>query len=621
MRRPARPVQDNLGLICACAVAGLALGLAATAMAPVQYTAAALISMSSRPGQGQADAAILDSPPVLRAAASTAGLLGRSPSADALADIRRRLKVEVERGTDLVRIAFADPSQPRSLAVVQAVVDAARDQRRAMAAAPWLEPPAQQPQALPDQARLAQALRDMDDQIQALQIRSGGGDVAQDTQAAAALDDRLTSTIRQAQERLRSLDRQLDTARDQMDADESPVFKMTAGGALIQQRPAGGDVRPLAARISALSVERARLADQVRDLQDQQAESRIHIGDLRQAQTQLDQLRQARDALAVAYRQAQEQAVARLKSDQLAIQAAGIRILQPPSATAGRRVNPLFVAAGGVAGLACALALIVAMALARGLRRVLRPIRLPILAELSLMDGEPGAKGAQAIARLAAALVASDHAARPLSVLQVSGPGQGEDKVALALLLGSEFAESWRLSTLVIDLGGEAQQELRHEAVRVQPVTFGGMQMALLKTQYPNIWAITRAGGPASPFGNPCLSLDRVEEAVTAMRSRFEKVIMIAPSDFEGEGARRLNALADGHLLVVHSRKSRARRLRRLRGAIAASGGRILGMIHTHADRRDALRASTDHDVPPARPTPASLALAHYREPPSMAAE
>jgi hypothetical protein len=630
-----RSVRDNAMLVCNCAIVGLALGVAATALGAVQYTATALMAMSTNPDQTRAAADILQSDPVLRVVAQPTGRTGKAAGpaveaqlAVAAADLRRRLKIEVEPGTDLVRVAITDPDRARSISTLQRLVEAGRVQRRALADL-YGAPLAEQIRASPDVERFAAALRDMDGQIHTLQLRAGDGDIAHEAQSAAVLDESLAIKAAQLQARLRALDRELNTARDRLDASASQVFKLTAGGGLVEQTPEGGDVRALTGRVSSLGTERATVADQLREVQDQAAESHIHVGDLRQTQTQLDELQRARDALAAAYSQAQDQAGARLKNARLADASAGIRVLQPPSATAGRSSNPLFVVAGLGAGLACACVIILIQAIGRwvgaGRARAEASPQAPILAELGALDGaSDNPASLQTISRLAAALVASNHVSHPLRFLQVSGPGEGEDKVALALLLGAEFAEAWRLPTLVIDLGGEAQQELLYGALDEQAITIGGIDLSLVKTQYPNIWAVTHPGVSASPYRNPRLSLNQIEEAIEAMRDRFQRVIMIAPRDFAGKGARRLNALADAHLLVVRSEKSRAPMLRRLRSVIAASGGDILGMVHTHS--APSVRETVDEwfkDVPPTGPVAPDppLALSHYPQAPPMAAE
>jgi uncharacterized protein involved in exopolysaccharide biosynthesis len=566
---------------------------------------------------------------------------GREPSerqvSKAIDKFRRDLKVDTEPGSNLIHISFGNPDRERAVQALQALLDAYSSRRRVI-----YEDSAAKLQQQEVQ-RYGGLLTDLDSKIKNAQGQAGVLNIAQDVQLAAARQDSLALRISQAQERASALEGELATARQRLATTPQQVFsrRETTNGTpnddarnlvsrLRQERAhmveqyqpnypgikelddkialadeqakanlqnstftdekvRNPDFDALTAKVSSLIVEKSAVADQLLELQRQQAEAQSRIGTIRQASSQLEELLRTRDVLESVYKQiALQQAGASLQSVLAADQTASVRIVQPPSADAtGKSTALLLIIAGLVLGLASAAAIAVVKTFGRQVyitpTDAEKSLKIPTLAELSPEESdEDSPAGLQKISRLASLLVDSDRASHPMSFIQISGTGEGEDKVALALLLGSEFGSNWRLPTLVIDLGGEAHAELHHKASGVQPVTIGGLELAIIKTQYPNLWAITQAPGMLSPLSNPRLSLDRVEQVIAVLRTKFKRLLMIAPRDFESYGARRLYALADAHLLVVRSEKSRAPVLRRLRDVILTSGGDILGMIYTH---------------------------------------
>jgi hypothetical protein len=103
-----------------------------------------------------------------------------------------------------------------------------------------------------------------------------------------------------------------------------------------------------------------------------------------------------------------------------------------------------------------------------------------------------------------------------------------------------------------------------------------------VKTATPDLWAVTQPREMESLFTTPRLPLAQAEKILEELRRRFRRIVMIGPQDFDAYNSRRLYPLADGHLLMVRSEKTRAPVAKALRDAILSASGDILGCIYTH---------------------------------------
>jgi hypothetical protein len=373
----------NARLIRNCVLAGLALGLVGAVGLKTDQTAdslvlvqngpedppesmSAVLAMTGVPRAVQADAAILESEPVLREAARRAGpgelgvrpalggLLGGGGSEAqvqrAAAKIRKGLRVDTDPGSTLINVTFAHPDKGTAVKVLQAVLDSYMAQRREIYTGAATEVQRQ------EVARYGGQLGQLDARIRAAQERFGVLNIAQEVQLTGARQDNIAQRISQVRERARGVDAELATAQARLARTPGQVFesrettngqpnddarnlllrlkqerahlleqyqpgypaireieqKIAVAEAQIRQntedryftdkRVRNPDADNLKSRISNLTLERAGVYRQLEELGRQQGEMQVRFGALRQGAEELADLQRKRDALEAVYR-------------------------------------------------------------------------------------------------------------------------------------------------------------------------------------------------------------------------------------------------------------------------------------------------------------------------------
>jgi len=634
-------------LILGCLLAGLLAGMAAAVVNRPTYTAEALLLVRADAGESvrdgvagpasaasgeavqrllQSDIQILKSEPVVTMAARAAPLPGRDSTA--LERFRKALKVEALPTSNIIRVAFQSPDRARSLAAVQAVIDAYRQRRTAL-----YRSDSQEVQS-DEIARAAHQIDDLDAQIQQVRDRYGVLDIAQDISLASARLDGLRQRAGQVGERAAAAAAELAATRQGLAATPERVLDSLessnaapndeARNTLLRLRqerehlaaqyapgwPALEEIdRKIAAaaaqvaanakdryrsdrtvrsplhdqldqRRAALLVEGQSLARQNSALSQEIAGAAARVAALRQADAELRALARSREVAEGLYKQlALARAGARLEDEVVDRRDGALRVVQPPSAPLkGRDLGPTLVLAGLLAGLGAGIA---AASLSGLLRQVFltpgeaeRALKLASLGEVEATDLELGAK------RLAAVLEDAEVDGAPVRVVQLVGVERGA-RSALAVALASALAgrtganAAKPVRVLLADLDGEARLRRRAPAGRRLALDQGLLTVA--QGSQPGVWVALDLA--ASPLGDPGAETEIARAFLKQLRAGFDWVILAAESDFAAYEARRRFPLADVNVVVIEAEATRAVAARTLIETVLASGGDLLGFV------------------------------------------
>ena len=420
----------NQKAIIICLLIGLALGAAAAVLTPPKFTAASLVLLrigateAAQEGlngpqtyQGgeavlralQSEVQIVRSDPVIAAAMTKlAEADGRDPDVGpaAMGKFAKALKVEIEDGSNVLRIAFVSGDRARALAAVQAVIDAYIDRRAELYVNASRErqdreidrydAALNQTEGEIQQIRLDHDVLDIDkditlasDRLEALIQRAGQAQERRGAVSAelAAVGRQLASTperVLDSQERTNTTPN--DEARNtllRLRQDRAHVVEQYTedwpGLAEIDARIAAAqaqivenaqDIRSsdrtvrnpvadlLVQRRASLGIELASLQRQSAELATQLATARARVGDLRTAEMRLHDLERSRSASETIHRSLLiGRAGAALEDQAVDDRNTTVRVVQPPTAPpTGRDLRPTLVLAGAALGIALAVA-------------------------------------------------------------------------------------------------------------------------------------------------------------------------------------------------------------------------------------------------------------------------
>lgn len=646
-------------LVLACLAGGLALGLVVALVTPPRFTAESLLLLrvgateAAQEGlngpqafQGaeavqrvlQSDARILHSEPVIRAALeATDGTT--QPSARAMAKFSRALKVEVDPGTNILRVAFADPDRARALRAVQAVVDGYVARRAGLYV--------NGARARQDQEidRYVAALKATEADIQTVRADHGVLDVETDIRLASDRLDGLSQRAAQTRERLgvvraelaatgRTLaataDRVLDSqertnstpndeARNtllrlrqerahvagQYAADWPGLIELDAKIAAAQAQiiENAQDIRfsdrtvrnpvadMLAQRRAALSVEQAALTRQSSELAVQVAAAEARVRDLAQAEMRLHDLERSRGAAETIYRTLLvSRAGSSLEDQAVDDHNTTLRIVQPPTAPmAGRELRPALVLAGLFAGLAAAA---VAVTLAVVLRQTFvtpdeaeGALRLPGLMIFESEAADPGSPEGQAAVRRLASLLTEGGDGRPARVVQIVGEGPQKSRIGLAL--AQALATSGRReAVLLLDLDAADHYRRKASATTLRRLPIGPHHLDVARSSLPGLWVATgeaplAEGGSLNVVGGVTAAEAAPEMLMEVLRGAFGRIVVVGRTDVEAPDARRLHPLVDATVMLIAAERTRGPVAFRMREAVLAAGGDLLGFVFT----------------------------------------
>jgi uncharacterized protein involved in exopolysaccharide biosynthesis len=654
----------NLKVILVCLAAGLIVGVAAALMSPPKFTTESLVllrigataaaqeGLSGPPAyQGgeadqralQSEVQIVRSDPVLHAAMEALSEKGAGPkgsveprSLDAFA---RSLKVEIEPGSNVMRVAFVDRDRDRALRSVRAVIEAYVARRSD------LYVNASRTRQDQEIDRYGAALNRTEGEIQKIRLDHDVLDIDKDVALASERLDGLGQRAAQALERrgvvvaeLAAVNRTMAATPDRvMDSQErtnatpndearNTLLRLRQDRAhLVEQYNAdwpglaeidariaaaqaqiienSQDIRSsdrtvrnpvadmMATRRAALTVELASLGRQTAELAGQLATARARVADLRVAEMRLHDLERSRSASETIHRSLLiGRAGASLEDQAVDDGNTTVRIVQPPTAPrTGRDLRPTFLLAGLALGLGLAVA---ATAVGIVLRQVFvtpgeaeAALGLEPLMTFDAAAGDPRSEaGRAAIDRLASLLLDAVVGGRALRVIQIVGDDAAA-KSRLGLALSQAIAGRTTGAAaaggpvLLIDL--DAADYYRSKAVpaAIRSLPVGGTRMEVARSVVPGLWA---ALAPAeTALGDPKATIGEAQASLDLMRRAFGRVILVAGREFDAYGARRLYGLADANILLVQAEATRSPTARRMREVVLASGGDLLGFLFT----------------------------------------
>ncbi|MGA0608454.1 GumC family protein [Phenylobacterium sp. VNQ135] len=587
----------------------------------------------------RSDVEILRSEPVLQAAAlkldPDLAQARESKRVRAAADLRARLGVETQPDSNLIRVKLADESDAMAVRGLSAVLDAYMEQRRriyANAAAELQEKEVRRYQRL---------LSETETRIKAAEARFDVIDIDQDVALLTTRADALSQRLDQARERARAVDGELATTRARLNRAPGQVFESRESSnarpndearntllklkqerahlaaqyqptwpaireldakiavveqqirnnartdTLTQKQVRNPDLDQLNSRVSALSIERAGLSQQIADLSDQTHRLRARTQTIRQAQDTLRGLLRQRDVLEGVYKQLSlEQASAKLQNDAVATRQATLRMVQPPTTVRRRPSSALVLALGGfvVGLLAAGVATLVATVMRQEFIDPVeaeRALGLPVIADAPRAALEPPFDPPD-LRDLGAALA---DGRRDLQVLQISSPADPPAATAAAIGLVRQFADGWGRRTLLIDLEGGAFAASVNDAEASAEIVLAGAVWQVLKLRGRPLWMLAQDNNsPAAALIDPIRPTENVQEMLTRLKEHFETLVVVSPAAFGDYGARRFYPLADAHLLVLRAESTRVLSARRLKEIVEGAGGVFLGLVFL--DRR-----------------------------------
>ncbi|MFC5344354.1 GumC family protein [Brevundimonas staleyi] len=641
----------NQKVILACLAIGLMLGVAAAVFSPPKFTAASLIllrigaTQAAQEGlngpqtyQGgevvlralQSEVQIIRSDPVLQAAMAKLSEADADPAA--LGKFAKALKVEIEDGSNVLRIAFTSRDRDYALRAVQAVTDAYIDRRAE------LYVNASRDRQDREIDRYDTALSQTEGEIQRIRQTHDVLDIDKDVALASDRLEALIQRANQAQERrgavaaeLAAVSRQLAAAPERVldsqertnttpnDEARNTLLRLRQdrahvveqynedwpGLAEIDARIAAAqaqivenaqDIRSsdrtvrnpvadlLVQRRVSLGIELASLQRQSAELATQLAAARARVGDLRTAEMRLHDLERSRSASETIHRSLLiGRAGAALEDQAVDDRNTTVRVVQPPTAPlTGRDLRPTLILAGAALGIALAIA-----ATAVGI--VLRQVFIaPGEAESSLgldalMSLDATASnlrsdaGQAAMARLASLLLDLEIDDRPLQVFQFVGDDAGA-KGRLALGVAQAMAARAGGAVLLIDLDA-ADHYRRKAGEAVQRLPAGPTHLDVARSASVGLWAAVNPS--ETPLGAPAATAEEARAFLDLMRGAFSRIVLVGARDFDLPDARRLHGLADANILIVQAEATRAPAARRMREVVLVSGGDLLGFVFT----------------------------------------
>ncbi|CAO3438638.1 hypothetical protein [Azospirillum argentinense] len=433
----------------------------------------------------------------------------------AIDKFKRRLQVEQQSSSNIVRLSFSHEDPDLAADTVNALADAYLKRRRAIFDVP------RSPFLASELARHSDQLKSIEGQIQALKSEYDIVDLGQESLLAANQVDSIVQRRRQTQERQAALQAEVTAAKKRLAAlpervfdfreqsnqtqndddrnvllrlelerdrmasqflpDYPPLQELERKIRTVRQSMKGGDkpvynttrevrnpsIPFLNNHLLTLEIEQDAVARQLDELNRQHTVAVEKVGRLRKAESELRDLERTRGVMEDIYRDyAQRTEAARAEEEAAKVRFSNVRVVQPAVAPAtGTSMAPSFIIAGLVGGILLGGA---AGVLATWLRQVYilpheieRDLGVPAIASFSDTDGELVSPGAQQeLIHLAAQL--RDHGLddQPMALIQFVTANDGDGDAIVARGLALEFAKGRGLRTLVIDLCGDGTGQL-----------------------------------------------------------------------------------------------------------------------------------------------------------------
>ncbi len=591
----------------------------------------------------RAEAEILGSPEVLRAALLSAGPGGILPDQRAtvgpdfdraVEELGEALRWETEPGSNLLRVTLTLPDRVRALRGLEAILAAYFDRRALLSG--------------DDGARLLAAelelatgrIRTVDERIRVTRDGAGVLDIAQDIQLANARREELSQRENRAREALATARAQLAAAEQQLTGQPARVLafsdttnlrnnddsrnqlnrllmerahmttqyapdwpglrdldrRIAAQRALVQQESSTNftttrEMRNPAQELLSNRAVTARLeletvAGQLAEVTRQREEAERRGQRLLAAEVTLRDLQRQRESLeGIARQLATREAALRIGDEARRQSGAGVQVIQPPNAPVNGRSLRRVIAAGGIVlglGLAAGLALLLTLTrrTAATVDEAVRALRVPALARFGTMPGGAAELRPNAQMEDLASLLGDARVDGVRpAAIQLVGAAKGDGRAELARALAVTLAQREGGFIALVDLLGDGREHLAALGSSPQVGERQPGEILMLPTVLPRLFVSFEAA--ESNLASPRASFEVAAQYMHRMRRAFETIIIIAPDEPESYALRRVAAVVDANLLVVRGERTGMRRARRARDAVLGAGGALLGLAYT----------------------------------------
>ncbi len=591
----------------------------------------------------RAEAEILGSPEVLRAALLSAGpgaILAEQDATEgpdldrAVEELGEALRWDTEPGSNLLRVTLTLADRARALRGLEAILTAYFERRALLAG--------------DDGARLlaleleqaTSRMRAVDERIRATRDGAGVLDIAQDLQLANARRDELSQRENRAREALAAARAQLSAAEQQLSGQPPRVLafsdttnlrnnddsrnqlnrlllerahmttqyapdwpglrdldrRIAAQRALVQQEASTNftttrEVRNPAQELLTTRAVTARLemetvAGQLVEVTRQREEAERRGQALLVAEVTLRDLQRERESMeGIARQLATREAALRIGEEARRQSRAGVQVIQPPNAPVqGRSLRRVIAAGGIVLGFAMAAGLALLLTLTRRtaatVDEAVRALRVPALARFgALPGGAAELRPNPALEDLASLLGDARVDGVRPAAIQFVGAAKGDGRAELARALAVTLAQRDGGCIALVDLQGDGREHLAALGSSPQVAERQPGEILMLPTVLPRLFVSFEAA--ESNLASPRASFERAAHYMGRMRRAFETIIIIAPDEAESYALRRVAAVVDANLLVVRGERTGMRRARHARDAVLGAGGALLGLAYT----------------------------------------
>jgi uncharacterized protein involved in exopolysaccharide biosynthesis len=546
---------------------------------------------------------------------------------EAIQRFHANLHVEVQTGSNVIRVALSHPDRRLAIEALKALTTAYLVQRRNIYSNN------DTPALAQEIRRYAAHLAQLEADIQAVRSKFDVLDPAQDAVLATNRLDGIVQRRNQVEERRVAVETEIVAVRANLASQPADVldFRETTNNTgndearntlvrLVQERthlatqfnanwPAVQEIdRKIAAvraqisassgslyfsertirnpaldvlnnRLASLEIEGKALSQQLVELDEQSRTANERIASLREADGQLHTLQLNRDVAEGVYRQLSlREPGAILNTDSIVEQNGSVRIAQAPTAPSQGRSLALTYMIGGVFfGLLLGVAAVVIATILQQYYILStdaeQDLGLQCLGEIEpgrpeLSETHPG------YGLVASNLLRLSIEGRPLSMVSIVSTHSSDESEDLARSLGAELARRFTMRTLILDLRPPPDPAMPFP---VDPKAIPHATVPVAATAEEDLWVSVNAY--ATLFGARGRMSANAWQAIGALRDQFAMILVVVPPGLSHPIVHRLASIVDATILVLYAEKTRSAVADRFREVTLEAGGNLAGFI------------------------------------------
>lgn len=197
---------------------------------------------------------------------------------------------------------------------------------------------------------------------------------------------------------------------------------------------------------------------------------------------------------------------------------------------------------------------------------------------------------AEAYRNLRTSLLFALHDSRPQIIL-VTSSRQLEGKTATSVNLSYAFAQTGA-EVLIVDCDLRRPRVHKHFALPDGPGLTDYLigeakidDLLFSHSEYPRLWVLTAGGLPTNP--SDYLNSAKMRRLLEQMRNRFAYIVIDSPPVLPFADAPLLSTMADATLIVVNSRRTSRRVVRRVKERLLQVGSPVLGVVLNYTDAEE----------------------------------